>query len=184
MECGNRVVQENPRGSPELHRVRLELARILYMAREDAAARYHFELVRAADIPEQVANNIERFLYAIRRRRAWSVNFAFGLSPDTNINGGSRNDTITVAGLPFQLSSDAQQTSGVGVLTSLNLERYLPLHGDWLLKVEGDVLRRDFRKSQYDDMTMKFSAGAVLAARGESSASGHRRRYVVSAMRR
>lgn len=148
-------------GRPELHRVRLDLAYALFMIRDDEAARYHFEHVRAADIPDQVATNIDRFLAVIRRRRTWSADVAVGLAPDSNINGGSRNDTVMVAGLPFELSSEAKETSGVGVLISTNAERFLPIGDDWALKVRGSLIRRDFRKSQFDDMTLRTSVGAL-----------------------
>ena len=55
---------------PDLLRVRLELARALYLAGKDEAARSQFETVLAADLPAPVAENVRTFLDRLRARRA------------------------------------------------------------------------------------------------------------------
>src|SRR6478672_2351914 len=62
---------------PSLLRVRLELARTLYMQKKDAEADYHFGLAAAKHPAPQVLHNILRFREAIRARRAWRFNFDF-----------------------------------------------------------------------------------------------------------
>ena len=55
--------------SPELVRVRLELAHALFLKGEDILARRHFEQVLAGNLPPAVVANIARFLRVIRARR-------------------------------------------------------------------------------------------------------------------
>lgn len=74
-----------------------------------------FWLRRAA----QVAPNDQLRAVAIRSfrqveaRSPWAVRFEFSVIPSSNVNNGSRQDTIVIAGLPFTLSGDAQALSGL-----------------------------------------------------------------------
>lgn len=103
---------------PGLQRVRLELARALFLAHHDSAADYHFRLVLADQPPPGVALNINRFLAAIRERRVVSFNLELGLVPDSNANAAPDDDRVELYGLPFTLSKDAQETGGLGVSMS------------------------------------------------------------------
>ena len=53
---------------PTLLRPRLELARALYLAGDYQTARYHFEQVLSAPLPEPVRNNVLAYLTQIRER--------------------------------------------------------------------------------------------------------------------
>src|SRR6476646_2988855 len=72
--------------NPGRLRVRLELARTLFMEKSDEQADYQFRLAAAAHPPAMVARNIVRFREAIRARRSWRFNFDVGFAPDSNIN--------------------------------------------------------------------------------------------------
>ena len=80
-------------GDPALVRVRLELARTLFLAKKDEEADYHFRLAIAERPPEAVIRNIARFREGIRARRAWRFNISFGLAPDTNINSATDKES-------------------------------------------------------------------------------------------
>jgi hypothetical protein len=101
---------------PELVRVRLELARTLYLERKDQAADYHFRLAIAQHPSAAVIANIARFREALRARRAWRANMEFGLAPDSNINSATNRDNVELFGLPFQLDAGAKARSGVGAI--------------------------------------------------------------------
>lgn len=100
--------------SPRLLRVRLELARTLFMQRKDEQADYHFSLAAAQRPSTQVALNIIRFREAIRARRSWRASFDLGFAPDSNINSATDKDTVDIQGLPFHLDPDARSRSGTG----------------------------------------------------------------------
>jgi hypothetical protein len=103
---------------PDLQRVRLELARALFLAHHDSAADYHFRLVLADRPPPGVAVTINRFLAAIRERRVISFSLELGLVPDSNANAAPDDDRVELYGLPFTLSKDARETGGLGVSMS------------------------------------------------------------------
>ena len=137
--------------NPTLLRVRLELARTLFMEKKDEQADYHFRLAAGERPPAMVARNITRFRDAIRARRSWRFNFDFGFAPDTNINSATDKQTIDIYGLPFRLDPNAHARSGTGAFVggdaSVRLNRfgkvpvYLAAYGRWLR----------YRHSQFND---------------------------------
>lgn len=144
---------------PTLARVRLELARALFLKHDDDAARYHFELALAGKLPETVERNVRGYLAEIRRRRLWTFEVSGGLLPDSNINAGSNQQTVNIAGLPFTLSSEAREKSGFGALISMNATRSIALNADWQLRGFASLLRRDYTDSRFDDMILRVGIG-------------------------
>ncbi len=100
-------------------RVRLELARTLFLLKEDDTAEYHFRLVLAnRNLPASVIRNIQVFLDAIRGRRDWRLSVSAALAPNTNINTGPSTGQVNILGLPFTLSNTTKQHSGTGVVVT------------------------------------------------------------------
>lgn len=126
---------------PTLLRVRLELARTLFMEKKDEQADYQFRLAAAASPGATVARNIVRFREAIRARRSRRFNVDVGVAPDSNINAATDKESVDIYGLPFRLDPDAQARSGTGLFAggdaSVRLNRfgkvpiYLGAFGHW-----------------------------------------------------
>jgi len=167
-------------GDPGLLRVRLELARTLYLMKDDEQADYHFRLAIAEHPPEAVARNIARFREAIRARRAWRFNLNIGIAPDTNINSATNKDRVEVLGLPFELDEDAKARSGVGVIAggdaSVRLWRFakVPLY----LAAYGRIVR--YGNHDFEDIYIGGEAGPEFRLAGgrlRVAATGFRRWY-------
>ncbi len=100
---------------------RFRAARIVALAyaKQDQFSRSQLWLRRAApDAPDATARSgLQRDYRAVRARNPLSVALSFGIAPSSNVNGGSRNETLTLPGLPFEfaLSGDAQALSGVAL---------------------------------------------------------------------
>jgi len=151
---------------PGLLRVRLELARTLFMEKKDEQADYHFRLAAAEHPPAQVALNIVRFREAIRARRAWRFNFDIGFAPDSNINSATDKQTVDIYGLPFRLDPTARARSGTGTFAggdaSIRLNRfgrvpiYLGGYGRWLR----------YRDHHFDDAYAGAEAGPEFQLAG------------------
>ena len=156
---------------PELIRVRLELARAFFLKGEDKLARRHFEQVLAGKPPAGVALNVNRFLAQIRARKRWSLRLGMAIAPDTNIGAGSdeRIIYIPVGGqsLPFRRDQEELTTSGIGVSAWLGGEYQYPLGEDgagpgaspWRLRAGGNLSRKEYRESQFDQMTLTGHVG-------------------------
>lgn len=144
---------------PVLLRVRLELARTLFLAKKDEAADYQFRLALAKHPPAAVLHNVTVYREAIRARRAWRFNLELGLAPDTNINSATAKERIEIFGLPFRLSPDARARSGVGITAggdaSVRLRRFsrVPLY----LGAYGRMVR--YGDHRFDDIYIGGEAG-------------------------
>jgi hypothetical protein len=78
-----------------------------------------FWLRRAAEIaptPQARAVAARDFAY-VRARNPFSVELVFAVAPSSNVNNGSRHETITLFGAPFTLSPAARALSG-GVMAA------------------------------------------------------------------
>lgn len=147
---------------PKAGRVRLELARAFFLAKDYGNALRQFQFALAGDPPPEVAANIGRYMAAIRDAKTVSYNFGIAIAPDSNLNTGSTAREVTLFGLPFDLSEDARQRSGVGLA--------LEAGGEWAPRIgEGKRLRlglsgqrREYSGSDFDDMTIAGYAGPRL----------------------
>ena len=148
---------------PDLVRVRLELARAFFLQGEDSLARRHFEQVLAGQPPAGVALNVNRFLNQIRARKRWSLRVGAAMLPDTNIGAGSDERIIYIATpvgrLPFRRDQERLVTSGIGVSAWLGGEYQYPLSREWRLRGGGDIQRREYRTSQFDQLTVSGHVG-------------------------
>lgn len=144
---------------PGSARLRLELGRAFYLAKDYRNAAFQFERALAGHLPAPVEANVRRFLDRIRRERRWTYDLTLGIAPDTNINAGSSSSETVLFGLPFQLGSDARRKSGVGVVVGGAAE-FSPRISDrlqWTFAV--DARRRDYSGSSFDDTIVSASSG-------------------------
>lgn len=79
-----------------------------------------FWLRRAAQVApnEGLREAAIRNFRQVRAQTPWALSFNFSAVPSSNVNNGSREETIEIAGLPFVLSGDARALSGVEVAAS------------------------------------------------------------------
>lgn len=79
----------------------------------------------------------------VRRVNPWSVSLSFSGQQSDNVNGGSREDTVTIFGLPFTLSPDAQALSGTELSYGAQVRRRLQTAGPWRKSLFGAYTARD-----------------------------------------
>ena len=92
---------------PDLDRVRLDYAAILFTLGRDAEARAVFQAIRRKKgLPPAVRRNVERFLEYIRTRQRLRIDLDFGFWHDNNVNNASEREAVAVpqlGGLQFTL---------------------------------------------------------------------------------
>lgn len=135
---------------PGLVRVRLELARSFFVLGEDELADYHFRLVLAGDLPEEVEANVRRYLREIRQRRRWSFDIGTSVLHNTNINVRPRSRHHEIHGLPFQLSEDSVARSGIGIGTQVFGEYRDSLNQGLLVRIGGMVDHTHYSNSEFN----------------------------------
>ena len=144
---------------PGLVRVRLELARAFFLQGEYDLSRAHFEHVLAGNPPAPVVANVQGFLAQIRARSRWTVHGGLALAPDTNIGASSEERIIYIHGLPFERDAEELSTSGVGLSAWLSGEYQYPWGDRRRLRAGGDVSRRDYAGSSFDQSFVSLHAG-------------------------
>ena len=144
---------------PELVRVRLELGRAFFLKGEDGLAREHFEQVLAGKPPAAVVLNVNRFLGQIRARKRWTFRVGMALAPDSNIGGGSDERIIYIGGLPFRRDQQELTSSGIGLSAWAGGEYEYPLEERWRLRAGADISRREYKKNEFDRMSVSAHLG-------------------------
>ena len=144
---------------PDATRVRLELARAFFLAKDYGNALRQFQFALADKPPEAVQSNIRQYLAAIRQAKSLSYTVSFAVAPDSNLNGGSSAREVTLYGLPFDLTEDARQRSGVGLAIEAGGEWAPQIGAGKPLRVGVNGQRREYKGSDFDDMTVAGYAG-------------------------
>lgn len=146
---------------PDLVRVRLELARTLFLLKDDDdAAEYNFRLVLALpDLPPEVRHNVQVFLDAIRLRRDWSLSLNASLAPNTNINAGPSTGTVFINGLPFELSNTTKQKSGIGATFTAAGEYDVHVSQDVKVRNGATAYRAEYPNKSFDDTQVEAYLG-------------------------
>jgi tetratricopeptide (TPR) repeat protein len=144
---------------PKVVRVRLELARAFYLKKDYDNAERQFRFARAGNPPPGVRANIDAYLNAIRLARRWTYSLTLGLAPDTNINVGPSVNTVTIYGLPFQLSNNSRPQSGLGLALDASDEWSPPIGPGTHFRLGADFHMLGYQQSAFDDMTLGLYAG-------------------------
>lgn len=144
--------------NPHDTRVRLELARVLFLLRRYSAADYHFRL-GAARSPKAVRDNISLFRRAIQAKRTWRVSVEGGIAPDTNVNSAGRDRIVDLFGLPFNVDDDAREKSGIGVFANADVEFRLRRSEAVGFSVRAFGNAREYRHSTFNDEVLGIEIG-------------------------
>lgn len=103
---------------PDAARVRLELARVLAMIGDEAAARRALRQVQAAGLNPDVQLVVDQFAAALRSRRQLGGSVQLAMLPDSNVNRATSARTLDTVIAPLTLSEDARRQSGLGTRLS------------------------------------------------------------------
>lgn len=147
---------------PNATRVRLELARSFYLARDYGNAVRQFQFALAGKPPPAVIANINGYMASIRDSKNLSYNFAIAIAPDSNLNTGSSAREVSLFGLPFDLSESARQRSGIGLSVEAGAE-WAPRISKgkrWRIGFSGE--RRMYSSSEFNDMSLAAFTGPRL----------------------
>ena len=116
---------------PELPRVRLELARAYFVAREWERSRREFFAVLSSGVPETVKANVLRFLRAIDARRGfdWNLSVAFSSSPQARRNFDTDKVLVDVLGTPLPFTIEREEDGDYGVSATGSAEYRVEIPG-------------------------------------------------------
>lgn len=81
------------------------------------------------------------------------------MADDTNVNAATNQQTVYIYGLPFTLSDNARQKSGIGAAIDASGEFSPLVSDDYKFLVGGLVHRLQYGRGEFDDMTVSAYAG-------------------------
>lgn len=145
MGLGNRVKATQILGQlakeyPQVDRLQLDYAAMLYTLGRDEEADVIFREVREKDLPEQVQRNVERFLERIHRRKSLLVDYDFSVWKDDNVNNAAEVDHVEIplfGGLRFRVNEKPKEAWVIR--TGVNLLHRTPLREDGSLRLNSRV---------------------------------------------
>lgn len=99
----------------------------------------------------------------VRARNPWTYTLDFGVSPSSNVNGGTGADTMWLFGLPFVISGDAQALSGLETHGSLGVERTVWENSGQIARLGLNLAGRGYRLSREAKAQAPAARGADYA---------------------
>ena len=145
---------------PELTPVRLELATTLFDDRDNEAALFQFEKVRASKPPTEILSTVDRYVSAIRQRSAWHFNGGLNYISDSNINNASNDKYVKIGNFYFERTSDSLPQSGQGLSYFANMGRDLPVADQRSVTLGLSILGKNYWNNHpYDDLQARLSTG-------------------------
>jgi outer membrane protein len=145
---------------PSLTLVRAELADTLVALQEDDSAKHHLELL-AADAPsDEAAAGIRSFIDQVDHRKPYKFSGFVSLAPSTNLNSGSKHDTIYAPGIgqTFDIGKSSKATSGLGIAGGMNAAYTQRLGNDFSFVAAGGANARLYNDSTFNSYTLSESA--------------------------
>ncbi len=153
---------------PGQTRVRLELGRsMLAMGRPQSADRQFKMAQQDSELPPEIARTIRTVRDIIRANRAWRLDVNVGFAPDTNINGATSADSITILWggiIPLDMTLDerARATSGIGQTATVSAGVRLPVGEGVAAIADLDTSGTNYSGTLYDDYQLQVAAGGEL----------------------
>ncbi len=155
---------------PDLTRVRLELARAYHLLGRDEKARFHFEASLGDELPSSVEGAVEAWLDRIDARKRWSASLSLAALPESNPVKRTDRYEVRIGGAPFRLNEDAREASGTGLLVSAGGQYAPALSGDWRGVLAASGAAKLYRRSEWNDISLRGDIGAArLFDRGSAS---------------
>lgn len=168
---------------PGAGRIRLELAEVLYRQGKLDASRSELVAVRGMNPPEQVRQNIDGFIAQVDAAKAdpslrpkvqknWSAYITAGFTSDSNVNAGPDSDTVFLYGLPFTLSSGAQETKDSAFFLRAGISHQAQLDNGVLWRSSANLsFTNYFEANAYDTASLSVSSGPRFKLSEQASLS-------------
>ena len=141
---------------PSLIRPRLELALALQKSGDRQAAKYHYQQVLAANLPDNVKRNVYQQLGDIRERLP-ALRLSVDLVSDSNPKQTTNSRVVQIGGLTYTLNDAGSAQSVFGLLVTADASLPLPSNPSWYAHAYGEVY--EYPKRDLDLMYGEASIG-------------------------
>jgi outer membrane protein len=141
---------------PSLIRPRLELAFALQKSGDNRSAKYQYNQVLAANLPEVVRNNIYTQLGDVHARLP-SYHLSVDIVSDSNPKLATSNSVVYIGGLPYRVEGSGSAKSATGVRLAGTVLLPLPSDPSWFL--HGEVVGSEFGKRDFNSINTEATIG-------------------------
>ena len=107
----------------------------------------------------QWGDAVGRILREIDARKRWSFSISGAVLPETNPVKRTGDREVLIGGIPFQLSEDARESSGVGLVISAGGSFSPPIAEDWRGVLALSTASKLYRRSAWNDIFLQGEAG-------------------------
>ena len=140
-EMATRILELLAKEHPQVDRIQLDYAAMLYSTGRDEEADAIFREIREKkNLPEPVKRNVEKFLERIHRRKSLLIDYDFSVWKDDNVNNAAEVDQVEIpafGGLSF--TPDEKPIEAWVVRTGVNFLHRTPLREDGSLRLNSRV---------------------------------------------
>jgi outer membrane protein len=145
---------------PGLTLVRAELAETLVILEQDDSALHHLRLVAAEAPNEGAASSIRSFIDRVDSRTPFKFSGYVSLAPSSNLNNGSKRDTVylPVWGTNLAIDDGSKAKSGIGVAAGGSAAYAKRLGNDYMLVATAGAAVRIYDDSDFNSYTLSQSA--------------------------
>ncbi|TIX50394.1 surface lipoprotein assembly modifier [Alteraurantiacibacter aquimixticola] len=152
---------------PDAVRVRVELARMQASLGNFESARRELRAAQAAGLPPQVEQLVSFYAAALAARKRVGGSVQLAIAPDSNINRATQSETLETIIGDFDLSEDAQATSGIGLALRGQGYYRLPVgeRTDILLRANGSA--RFYGRDEFNDYIASLQLGPQFTMGGQ-----------------
>ena len=166
-EMATRILGRLAKEYPEVDRIQLDYAAMLYSTGRDEEADEIFREIRGKEsVPEPVKRNVEKFLERIHRRKSLLIDYDFSIWKDDNVNNAAEVDEVEIplfGGLRFTVNE--KPVEAWVVRTGVHLLHRMPLREDGSLRLHtrAGLARNTARSAQAHNRTwLNLSTGPQL----------------------
>ncbi|MGB0498886.1 MAG: surface lipoprotein assembly modifier [Rubricella sp.] len=150
---------------PEFDRVRYDLAQVLAAQGNAEGAAFHLSILSEGVETTDERAQLEALIDRLGGQGGISFGGSLGILPSTNINSGTSATTINIGGLPFVISEDSRETSGVGLELGANMRASWPLGEALTAYAAGSVTLNDYEETRFDRFVLDTRIGLLIGER-------------------
>lgn len=140
-EMATRILGQLAKEYPQVDRLQLDYAAMLYSTGRDKEADAIFRDIRERkNLPEPVQRNVEKFMERIHRRKSLLIDYDFSVWKDDNVNNATEVDQVEIplfGGLRFTVNE--KPVEAWVARTGVNLLHRTPLREDGSLRLNSRV---------------------------------------------
>lgn len=177
-----KYLKEALKKEPKSGRIRTELAQLNLKQGKFRQSQKEILSIKRLNPPQSVINKLDVLYsnaeYAINNPRGMKGTSRDGLGGfatagfayDSNVNGGPNSDTVFLYGLPFNLSSNAQETSDTSYFIRAGLNHLKQISDNVILRSNAVIAFNDYIEANtYDTLFGSVSTGADFKISDKSS---------------